>query len=96
VKLRAIRTQHLLRNMVLMFALRGWRPITASIPPPGLEVLGLCSWTGVRSVATRVVSPTGYVSWDRWHHSFPTHYQLLPDALPLTPAPPARPPIYER
>lgn len=73
-----------------------WLPIAGDQPPLGLEVLGLCSWTGVRSVATRLMEPNGYVHWDRWHHSFPTHYQLLPDALPLTERPPAKPPIYER
>ena len=75
---------------------RGWRPVPTDPPPLGAEVLGLCSYTGVLSVTARLVEPSGYRHWDRWHHSFPTHWQNLPRALPLTPAPPASAPIYER
>lgn len=73
-----------------------WRSIETDPPPVGLEILGLCSYTGVRSVTAFLVEPNGYMHWDRWHHSFPTHWTDLPDALPRTKAPPASAPIYER
>lgn len=74
---------------------RGWRPVATDPPPVGIEVLGLCSHTGVRSVTARR-EDIRFRRWDRWHINHPTHWMLLPDALPRTTPQEPMAPIYQR
>jgi hypothetical protein len=72
--------------------LYGWREVATDPPPIGVQVLGLCSYTGWRGV-TVLRDDIFLRLWDNWYINHPTHWQELPPALPLTPEPPAMAPI---
>ncbi len=71
----------------------GWREVSTDPPPVGVQVLGLCDYTGVRMV-TALRDDQHFRRWDHWHINHPTHWQHLPDALERAPAPPQYPPIH--
>ncbi len=69
-----------------------WISIADDPPPLGLQVLGLCDYTGVRSVTARM-DDIKLRQWQHWHMNHPTHWRHLPPALALAEEPPAAPPI---
>ncbi len=87
--------RRLIVAVLLAWRMRRWRSVTTDPPPLGVQVLGLCDYTGVRSVTARREGPAAR-RWDHWHINHPTHWDHIPDALPLAAEPPAAPPIIEQ
>jgi hypothetical protein len=83
-----------LARIALLIWLRGWRPVATDPPPLGMPVLGLCSYTGVRSVTARR-EDIYFRRWDYWHINHPTHWIEMPPALLRTPQPKAMVPVCE-
>jgi hypothetical protein len=77
----------------LLLAWRGWRPVASDPPPIGVRVLGLCDYTGVRSVTARR-EDIYFRRWDNWYVNHPTHWMRMLDALPRAQEPPAMAPLY--
>lgn len=73
---------------------RGWRPVASDPPPLGVKVLGLCDYTGVRSVTARR-DDIYFRRWDSWYTNHPTHWMHLPASLPRAQEPPAMAPLYD-
>ncbi len=71
---------------------RGWRKIDGDPPPIGVQVLGLCQHTGVRSVTARREDVPGG-RWENWYINWPTHWRAIAEPLELSASPPASEPV---
>jgi hypothetical protein len=82
-----------LRAALRKWRARRWRSVKTDPPPIGVQVLGHCDYTGMRSVTARR-DDIYFRRWDAWHINHPTHWQHIPDTLDRALAPPALPPLY--